>query len=432
MLALLGLITIIVLLFLVMSKKASPVVALIIVPVVTALIGGFGANVGTFMADGIKSISGTGVMFIFAILFFGVLNDAGTFDPIIKKIIKIVGVDPVKICVGAAVLAMLIHLDGSGAVTFLVTIPAFLPIFEKVGMRKSTLATIAAIAAGSNILPWSGPVIRATSALNASSPTSFFGPMLIPVIVGMIAAIVISAHLGKKEKDRIGVEALAKIESIEEQPSTEVSELARPKLFVVNILLIVVAIGTLISGILPAVAVFMIAFCIALVINYPSVDEQKKRINAHAKDALMMASVLFAAGAFTGIMTNSGMIKAMADALVSVIPSSVASLLPLIVGVLGMPLSLLFDPDSFYFGVLPVLASTAQQVGVDPLAVGHAAIAGQMTTGFPISPLTPATFLLIGMCGVDLGEHQRKTIPYAYLVSIVILIVAIVTGAVTI
>ena len=96
-----------------------------------------------------------------------------------------------------------------------------------------------------------------------------------------------------------------------------------------------------------------------------------------------------------------------------------------------MPMSLLFDPDSFYFGVMPVLTSTAAQFGVDPMMVGRAAILGQMTTGFPVSPLTASTFLLIGLAGVDLGDHQKKTIPYAFAVTIVMLIVAIAIGVIT-
>ncbi|WP_454052224.1 SLC13 family permease [Clostridium sp. Marseille-Q7071] len=200
MLAFLGLLTIILLLVLVMTKKASPTVALIVVPVVTAAIGGFGLEIGEFMTSGIKSISTTGVMFIFAILFFGVLSDAGTFDPIIRRIIKVVGKNPVKIAIGTAVLAMLVHLDGSGAVTFLITIPAMLPLYDELGMRRTTLATIVALGAGTmNILPWGGPTIRAASSLGVT-PTELFNPMLVPFLAGIIFVLIVAFLLGKKSK----------------------------------------------------------------------------------------------------------------------------------------------------------------------------------------------------------------------------------------
>ena len=58
------------------------------------------------MLDGIKSVAPTGIMILFAILFFGILIDAGVFDPIIKTILRLVKGDPVKIAIGTAVLAL--------------------------------------------------------------------------------------------------------------------------------------------------------------------------------------------------------------------------------------------------------------------------------------------------------------------------------------
>ena len=143
-----------------------------------------------------------------------------------------------------------------------------------------------------------------------------------------------------------------------------------------------------------------------------------------------MCSVLFAAGCFTGIMQGTGMISEMSSALVSIIPNSLGKFFPVIVGIIGMPASLLFDPDSFYYGVLPVLAQTAEGFGVVGADVGRAAILGQMTVGFPISPLTASTFLLVGLSGVDFGEHQKKTIPLAWLVSLVMVVVAVIIGGI--
>ncbi|BBA50458.1 CitMHS family transporter [Fusobacterium varium] len=423
MVAALGFITIIVLLAVIMTKKMSPLVALISVPVITALIGGHGLKIGTYINEGVKSIAPTGTMFIFAILFFGILTDAGTFQPIIDKILKIVGKDPIKIAIGTAILAMIVHLDGSGAVTFLVTVPAMLPLYEALGMRKTTLATIVALGAGvMNILPWGGPTIRAATSLKIPV-TELFNPLLIPVLAGILFVLFVAFKLGRDEKRRLG-----NIENVEID-TNNLGEKKESRNFIINILTIIVAIVVLVSGKLSPTVVFMIAFCISIVINFPSVKEQKERVDAHAKAALMMASILFAAGAFIGIMQKSGMITEMSTVIVKTIPQSLGSYMAVITGIIGMPASLLFDPDSFYFGVLPVLATTAQEFGSSAIAVGRAAILGQMTTGFPVSPLTASTFLLVGLTGVELGEHQKKTIPYAFLTTIVMLIVAIVTGA---
>jgi citrate-Mg2+:H+ or citrate-Ca2+:H+ symporter, CitMHS family len=157
---------------------------------------------------------------------------------------------------------------------------------------------------------------------------------------------------------------------------------------------------------------FMLGVVIALVVNYPDVREQRARIDAHARAALLMAGILFAAGAFTGIMSGTGMLRAMAQAVVAHVPPGAGRHIPVTLGLLSMPLSLLFDPDSFYFGVLPVLAEVTKSLGGQPVQVAQAALLGQMTVGFPVSPLTPATFLVVGLAGIELGAHQRFTIPW--------------------
>ena len=430
MLALLGFITIVVLLTLIMTNKATPVVALIAVPTVAALVGGFGKSTGDFIIKGVLAIAPTATMFIFATLFFGILTDAGTFDPIIKKIFKIVGRDPIKIVLGTAILAMIVHLDGNGAVTFLVVIPAMIPLFDAVGMKRTTLATVVALSAGlMNMEPWGGVPLRAMASLKLTS-TELFNPLLIPILVGAIFILFLDYTLAKKEVARIGKENIS-IGSIDELPvDEEKQKYFRPKLFLVNILTIIISITLLIKGMFSPTAVFMIAFTITLVINYPNVKDQRARMDAHAKEALLMSSILFAAGAFVGIMQNSGMIKEMAAVLISIIPDFLGQHLAVIVGIIGMPASLIFDPDSFYFGVLPTISAAANAFGVPAAEIGRAALLGQMTTGFPVSPLTGSTFLLIGLAGVELGEHQKKTIPYAFAVTIVMLITAVLVKAI--
>ncbi|MBL8268567.1 MAG: citrate transporter, partial [Steroidobacter sp.] len=64
--------------FLIMTKRLSPLVALILIPVLFALVAGFGGEgIGTMMLEGIRTLAPTGVMLMFAILYFGIMIDAG-------------------------------------------------------------------------------------------------------------------------------------------------------------------------------------------------------------------------------------------------------------------------------------------------------------------------------------------------------------------
>ena len=428
MLVLLGLCTIAILLAAILTKKMSPLVALITIPIVAALIGGFGMETSKFIVAGITNIAPVAGMFVFAILFFGIVTDAGMLDPVISGILRVVGSRPSRIVPGTALLALLIHLDGSGAVTFLVTIPAMLPLYTRLGIDRRILACVASLAAGVNFLPWTGPMIRASAALHI--PVSDIFMPLIPVqLIGLAFVFGVAYYLGRKEEIRLGLTAGAPAGFVQMHELTDAEQaIRRPKNFWINIVLTVIVLGVMISGKVDPVVMFMIGVVLALMINYPNADMQRARIDAHAKAALLMASILFAAGVFTGIMNKSGMLSAMAKTAVGFVPPEMASHIPAVLGVLAMPLSMLFDPDSFYFGVLPVVAEVSKMLGVEPIQVAQAALLGQMTTGFPVSPLTPATFLVAGLAGIDLADHQKYTFKYLFAASIVMTISCIVLG----
>ncbi|WP_043176719.1 SLC13 family permease, partial [Burkholderia ambifaria] len=185
MLAWIGAIAIVALFGLIITKRLSPLVALIVVPVAASLAAGFGLSTGKFIVHGVQNIGPIAGMFVFAILFFGILTDAGMLDPIIAGVLRVIGCHPPRIVMGSALLALLIHLDGSGAVTFLVTLPAMMPLYTRLGMDRRILACVASMAAGVNFLPWVGPMLRASAALHIPG-SAIFMPMIPVQIVGLV------------------------------------------------------------------------------------------------------------------------------------------------------------------------------------------------------------------------------------------------------
>ncbi|WP_261129714.1 CitMHS family transporter [Bacillus sp. Marseille-Q3570] len=424
MIALLGFLTIFIFLALILTKRVSVIVALILVPMIFALIGGFGAELGTLMLEGITGVAPTGIMLGFAILYFGVMNNAGLFDPVIRNVLKLVKGDPLKIVIGTAVIAMLTHLDGSGASTFLITIPALLPLYDKMGMSRLVLAGMVALGAGTmNMVPWGGPTARAASALELT-PEEIFNPLIPAMIAGLLWVLFAAYMMGKKERKRVGIKDIQY--DFHHELTDEEKGMRRPKLFWFNLVLTIITIIALIKVWLPLPIVFMVAFAVALLVNYPKPDDQQNQIKTQAFGMITVVSIIFAAGIFTGILNGTGMIEEMANSLVALIPQSMGNIMGVIVAITSMPFSLLFTPDAFYFGVLPVLSETASAYGVAPVEIARAGILGQMTTGFPLSPLTASTFLLVGLANVELGDHQKFIFKWAFGTTIVMTVVALI------
>ncbi|GLB60251.1 CitMHS family transporter [Cytobacillus sp. NCCP-133] len=430
MLALMGFLTIAIFLYLILSKRVSVIAALILVPVVFGLFTTDIKSLGTMILDGVTGVAPTGIMLAFAILFFGLMSKAGLFDPVISRILKLVKGDPLKIVIGTAIIGMVTHLDGSGASTFLITIPALLPLYERLGMSRLVLAGVVTLSAGTmNIVPWGGPTARAASALGIDA-AALFNPLIPAMIAGLIWVLFVSYILGKRERKRLGIQDFQY--DFNQELSEADAKARRPKLLWLNLLLTIVTIIALVKVWLPLPVIFMVAFAIALVLNYPNPKEQQERITEQATGMVAVVSIIFAAGIFTGVLSGTGMIEAMAKTLVDFIPESTGSFMSLIVAITSMPLSLVFTPDAYYFGVLPVLSETASAYGVDPVNIGRAAILGQMTTGFPLSPLTASTFLLIGLARVELADHQRFIFIWAFGTTIVMALIAFITGAIAI
>lgn len=202
MLTLIGGIMIITFMVLIMTKKMTPVTALVIVPVVVAIVSGFGAELGAMMESGVKEIGSTGVLLVFAILYFSLMIETGLFEPLISLIVKLIGRNPVKITIGTVVLSALVSLDGDGSSTYLIVATALLPIYRRLGINPLVLSCLVMLTGGvTNILPWGGPTARVLSALNLSH-SQVFTPLVPIMFVGFLWVVFVAYYLGYIEKNR--------------------------------------------------------------------------------------------------------------------------------------------------------------------------------------------------------------------------------------
>lgn len=429
MLALLGFGMVITFMVLIMTKRLSPQIALIIIPIVFGLIAGASSGIGKMMIDGVTGIAATGIMLIFGILYFGIMIDVGLFDPLVAKILRAVKGDPLKVIIGTALLAIMVSLDGDGATTYMIVVAAMLPLYKKLGINPLILTTVIMLSGGvMNILPWGGPTARVMSALKLDASQVFL-PVVATMVAGALWVLFVAYLFGKKERKRLGISELQFDAIVQPSAMTDEADgIKRPKLIWVNLLLTLALMVALVINVLPLAILFMIAFALALIINYPKLEDQRQRLSAHAGNALSVASMVFAAGIFTGILSGTHMVDAMAKSFVHVIPPSLGPNMPVITAIISMPFTFFISNDAFYFGILPLITEAASHFGISAAEMGRASLLGQPV--HLLSPLVPSTYLLVGLAGVNFGDHQRFTLKWAIGTTIVMLLFSLITAAV--
>ena len=153
MIAIIAIVMIGIMMFVLMRNKAHPVIAFSILPILAGIVLVFtvgvngpkgeilsisdqiGVVIEKWAAGGVKTTMSNATLFIFSIMYFGMMSDAGMFDPIVHGLTKISGSDPVKVYLTTCLIALVSQADGATATTYLVTIPAMLPLFKKLKLN---------------------------------------------------------------------------------------------------------------------------------------------------------------------------------------------------------------------------------------------------------------------------------------------------------
>lgn len=432
MLALLGFASIIVFTVLVMTNRISAVAGLIVIPVVAAIIGGFTGELGMMMISGVVETAPTAVMLIFALLYFLVMFECGLFEPFIKRILSVVGDDPVKIVMGTAVLIMIAGFDGDGATAVLITISSMYPIYRRVGINPLIIALLlGAINPVLNWMPWGGPAARAAVSLKVDI-SDIVVPMLPAWGITLAACLGFAYVLGRQERTRLAREGAAQELPHEgdevREPLHKPRKIIEPRNFWFNLPLTLALMVGLATGVAPLPALVMVAFAIAITVNFPDLETQQERLKPHGSTVVVLITLILAAGAFTGVLSESGMVDAMAQSIISVVPESWGPNFAYVTAVLSIPLLVILSTDSFFLGVLPVLAQTGAAFGVPPEVIGRAALIGMPTHS--LSPLIAPIYFVCTLLRTDIGTLQKFAWRWLLLLGFIALFAAWATGAI--
>lgn len=444
--------------YVIMKKKMSPFTALVMIPLAFAtlailtgsadftldekfvkFVGENGlANsltaLGPMVMYGINSTARTGIMLLFAILYFSLMLDAGLFDPITEKMIRFAKDDPMKVLMATAVVAAAVSLNGDGTTTTLICCSAFLPIYKKLDMKIMNLGVLIILQNTiMNLLPWGGPTARAMSVLNVGSEIlGYLAPGII--ISALYVIFIVARSMGKKERARLGIKELSEeeLQELTVVSDPETLEIRRPQNFLINGIMTIVLISWLVIGSfvpaieMPALLLFGVGTCLALIINYPNLKDQSKRIGDNAGDAVQVVILVFAAGIFMGLFQGSGMAGALTQSFATLIPKQLAGFWGLVIALISVPGTFFISNDGFYYGIMPVLAQAGAQYGFDNVSMALASLMGQAF--HLLSPLVAFIYLLLRLTGLDMGEWQKESAKYATVVFIIFVVTIILLG----
>lgn len=428
MLSAIGFVLMIVLMIVLIKSWVSPPVAFIGLPLIAAVIAGFPVTkIGGFISDGMNSMLSTAVLFVFSISYFTLMDEIGLFDPIINALTKKAGKNIAMVVIALLLTTFVAHLDGSGATTFLIVVPAFLPILRRLGFRREALlALICGPYAVMNIVPWGGPTMRAATV--AEVETGDLYSFILPGVVCLIVCAFLNAFLVSRAEIRYGLHPEeADSPAVKENKGCEEKRTWR---YWFNLgLTLVMLVFLFLDTPLPLYSIFMIAYAIALVVNFPKTKMQNSKIKSLGQNAMVMTVTLFSVGIFMGVISGTGMVEAMANTIVSVLPKAMAPHMHWFMALFSVPLMMILGTDAFYYALLPIIIGVVAPFGVSAQAVA-ATFLLTATYGTPVSPSVAAVYVGLGLADVSIGDHIKYSLKFVWPMSVLVLIASTILGVI--
>lgn len=375
-----------------------------------------------------------GIIILFSILYFDLMLNVGLFDPVAAFFITKAKGDPLKVVLSTVMVASVVALNGDTTTTIIICLAAFRSLYKQLNLKLGYLAIVIVAPIGIwNMLPWGGPTIAAATAIGVEL-NELFAQLLPGMIAAQVVVIGIAAYIGLKERKRLGYLAANAGEVTQEHLDSMLSairekdpELKRPKLFWFNLLLTGLSIFLLIEGTIHGSIVFMLAFAIALAVNFPKVEESTQRIEDLAPDALPTTLATLGAGVFSGVLSGSGMASALANSIAGIMPTGLGSHMAPVYALIAAPAICFLPQDAFYFGIASVISNVMGQFGITPMEAAVASMVGQAFR--LISPVIPALYMLCSETELNFVDFQKKYAKYFWPVIVTYLVVYGITGA---
>ena len=430
LLTVIGYLIIFLIVFLLIKEKASLPPIFILIPVLGAAICGFSIReISGFIADGISLVLNTAILFIFSILYFSILGESGIFNLLAKFMMQRMKNNLYFLLLLTYFMAVVIQMDGSGAMTMLIIIPMMLPIYDKMKVKREALVCVCAAGAGvMNILPWCSSMLRVSAGTGVDAQRLWKHLMMVQCVTFLIG-IFITVLIAQREK--------RKKASVDEKGFRDLQkELAQSAhlnvpvwVAVTDIIFTVLLILLLVRGSVDTTMCFMVGLSVLLLLNYPHAENQEKIIKKFSATAFPLVTTIFAIGVMLGILQGSGMIEAIAKSFVNLLPDKLGPLLLLIYGIFGVPVSMVLGSDCCYSILAPLLGTISQYYGGGMLqAASVIIITSSMAAS--ISFVGPVPYMTVGLAQVSMRDNVKYSFRYLWLMGVLAVGYAAATGVI--
>lgn len=413
-------------------KKLPMQLILCVVPIVCGLLAGFSLReVSDFAMGQIQtSLKSAGIMCLFAMMYFTMLNETGMFNIAIRNILRLTKgkVSVYVVMILTSVLSGLGFLTAQVVTAYSIVFPALMPLYKKTKLDKSTVIILASTSiAAMGFIPWGIAVVN--SSVFANVDPLVLSSRLIPVSLCFIPVIIMQwIYFGIQHKKQ-GLPVVIEWNQDEEnQVADKNAAMRRPKLFAVNLLVFLAVIATLVSGKMDSWMIFMIASLVTLLINYRNPKEYQKLVEQAGKKFFNVLFMLIGISVFLGVFNGTGMVKALATFIVDLFPAFLTRYIHLILAGI-MVIVIRFMPNKIYNSMYPALISVGEKYGLAGVDV-IAPFVCNMSLATGSSPFTPTTHVGVGLMELDMDEYTRKAVPIMEITNLLVLAIALIVGAV--
>jgi len=418
-------------LILLLKNVSKPGVIFAGLPLIAAVLMGYTPReINGFIGDGLKSISGTIFLMVFAVLYFGMLHDAGVFKALIKFTFRFLKNSINSTIFIAQIISMLTQLDSSGATTALLTIPSMKPIFEKQHIRIEALLLVESIGSGILLLlPYMPGYVENTSYVNLDVYESYV--YMRPVLIfGIFLFLLMNIPLALVEK-RHGAgmtdEEFAQVKAEMDMP---IEFKFGKNVAIFDGVFTCVLIALILGGVIPTNFAFALGFVIMLFVNYPKIDGQKDYIKRNAPTAFEMAFTMLGVGILVGVNNGSGAMTEFANFIVGNLPSSAMGFLLLGTCVLSLPMSMIFG-NAKGSVLIPAIVTILVNSGM-PLVTAFSATWAAGMLGANLNLFNASPYLALGLAGVELKDHLKYSFIPVWIFEFILIAFMVVIGRIPI